>query len=162
MEHWQYDSQGNLIQKATPAAVHSYVDNGGTGQHELQVTLKTDSGLIHVFGYCGSISGGSSSSSSSAGGCDASPAGQLAYEAIKKGTAVTEIRLREYQYTSRTAGGITVYPVCRETSFRNEDGTGAIDTLYSYTWHQGTVEILERVTALPPCQATRTAPASQR
>ena len=39
--------------------------------------------------------------------------------------------------------------ISKETVYRNDDGTGAIDTSYSYSWHTGTLQIEERVTTLP-------------
>ena len=44
---------------------------------------------------------------------------------------------------------LTVYPVSKEIHYRNEDGTGAIETRYSYSWHTDSVQMQERVTTLP-------------
>ena len=52
-----------------------------------------------------------------------------------------------------TGPWLTVYPILRETSYRNEDGAGEIVTSYSYTWHPDTVQVQERVTTLPAVPA---------
>ena len=44
---------------------------------------------------------------------------------------------------------VTIYPVAKETHYRNEDGTGAIETRYSYSWYADTLQMQERVTTLP-------------
>ena len=56
---------------------------------------------------------------------------------------------RDFEYDSRTAGGATVHPVSNQTEYRNDDGTGAIETAFAHTWHSGTVKIQRRTTTLP-------------
>jgi YD repeat-containing protein len=80
-------------------------------------------------------------------------AGYKQYEKIKQGSAGTEIKLAEYRYTQRTAAGITIYPVAKRIVFRNEDGTGAIETGYAYTWHPDTFQMAQRTTTLPAVPA---------
>ncbi len=132
IETRQYDSAGRLIERATPAAVVSYDDTAA----DLDITLRTSDGLIHVTDHYTTTGSGAA-------------AGYVQHEKIKKGSSGTPIKLRSYEYTSQTAGGVTVYPVSKETVYRNDDGTGAIDTTYSYTFHSGTVRILKRTTTLP-------------
>ncbi len=127
-----YDSAGRLIERATPAAVVSYDDTAA----DLDITLRTSDGLIHVTDHYTTTGSGAA-------------AGYVQHEKIKKGSSGTPIKLRSYEYTSQTAGGVTVYPVSKETVYRNDDGTGAIDTTYSYTFHSGTVRVLKRTTTLP-------------
>ena len=44
---------------------------------------------------------------------------------------------------------MTIYPVASQTTYANEDGTGAITTTYAYTWYSGTFQIQEQTTTLP-------------
>src|SRR5690606_21116176 len=76
-------------------------------------------------------------------------AGHVQFEKIKNGSSGTAIKLKELKYTSRSVGSVTIYPVTKETIYRNEDGTGGIDTETSYTWHTGTLQIEQRTTTLP-------------
>lgn len=50
---------------------------------------------------------------------------------------------------------LAAYRVSKETVYRNEDGTGAIETNYAYTWHAGTCRLEERTTTLPAVPASQ-------
>jgi RHS repeat-associated protein len=132
IEHRKYDSAGRLIQRATPAAVTGYDDT----QANLAVTLRSSDGLIRVTDYYTTTGSGAA-------------AGYVQHEKIKKGENGTARKLRTFEYTSQTAGGVAIYPVSKETVYRNDDDTGAIDTTFSYVFHSGTVRIQKRTTTLP-------------
>jgi RHS repeat-associated protein len=138
IEYRKYDTSGRLIQHATPAAVTGYDDT----QANLAVTLRSSDGLIHVTDYYTTTGGGAA-------------AGYVQHEKIKKGSTGTEIKLRSFEYTSQTAGNVTIYLVSKETVYRNDDGTGAINTSFAYTFHTGTVRIETRTTTLPAIPTTQ-------
>jgi len=131
-EYYKYDANGRLEFEASPSAVLSYNDSSA----DLGVTLKTNDGLIRIYTYYTSDSSTAAS-------------GYLHYAALKQGTLGTEIRLREYEYGTRTGGGVTIRPITKEIVYRNENGTGGIATSFTYTWYSGTVQTLERRTILP-------------
>ena len=160
VEYFQYDDNGNLMLHATPAAVESYSYSASS----LSVSLKSNEGLIHVYEYYTQTTTGS-------GGVGVH--GLRQYDKIQQGSSGTPITLRKYEYTERSVPVIwesgssssssssssgsppvfTIYPLLRETVYRNEDGTGAIKTSYSYAWHPNSLQIEQRVTTLPAVPA---------
>ncbi len=128
----QYNSQYLPVLRANPSAFTSYDDS----EVDLDVSLKASSGRIDVVTYYSTTSGV---------GVEDYPE----YEKVKEGATGTEIKLKKYEYTSQTANSITVYPVSKITVYRNDNGTGAIETSFSYSWHSGTLQMEERVTTLP-------------
>ncbi len=156
--YYQYDSSGNLILEATSAAIAS-VTHATTETGNLSVTLQTSSGLIRIYQYY------SETTTSTGGGA---VAGYKQYDKIKQGSNGTPILLRMYEYTQRSvpltlpassssssssSSGSPlmqdIYPLWRETVYREEDGSGAIVTSFDYTWHEGTTQIQQRTTTLP-------------
>jgi hypothetical protein len=131
IEHQKFDSEGRVIQHAHPSAV-----TGTTQFANLNVTLRTADGLIDVIDYY-----------TTTGGVAAK--GYVQHEKIKRGSGGTEIKRRTFEYTSRSSGGVTIYPVSKITVYRNDDGTGTIDTNYAYTWHGTTFQMEQRTTTWP-------------
>lgn len=138
IEYHKYDSAGHEIQHARPSAVTGYND----AQANLNVSLRASDGLIHVTDYYTTTGSGAAK-------------GQVQFEKLKRGSSGAEIKLKAFEYTSRTAGGVTIYPVSKETVYRNDDGTGALHTTFTYTWHTGTVQVEERTTTLPAVAASQ-------
>ena len=143
INYYKYDSDGHMILHAEPSAVVSYND----AQSNLGVTLQSSSGLLHIYQYYAS---------------DTSTAakGYLQFEAVREGyqsgSSTNDSRIREFQYTTRTAGGVTVRPVSKLIEYPYANNTSyAVNTLYSYTWISGTVQMLKRVTALPAVPTTQ-------
>lgn len=121
---------GHRTLKASPSAVVSYDEM----QADLGVVLQAHEGLIELFAYSGPT--------------DPIP-DQLIAERIQAGSAGTPITLREYEYTSHTAQGATIYPVSKQTVYKNDDETGAIETCYDYLWHPSTNRIQQWTVTLP-------------
>lgn len=136
IEHRTYDSDGRLIQQAGPSAVTGYDDSFA----DLNVSLKSNAGLIRLAEYYATTGSGAAQ-------------GHLKAEKIKQGTSGTPVLLRQLEYASHSAGGQSVYPISKETVYRNDDGTGAIETTFSYTFHSGTVQVEEKTTTLPAVSA---------
>jgi len=143
----QYNEDGNLVIEANPSAVLGYVDDAGAGSDELQVTLASDEGLIRVYDYYATTDLGSGA-----------VAGYKQFEKIRRGSAGTEIKLAEYRYTQRTVGGVAIHPLATRIVFRNEDGTGAIETGFGYTWHPDTFQAAQRTTTLPAVPVEQNGP----
>ena len=143
IEHRRYDDAGRLVEIATPAAVEGYVDDAGPGENELAVTLRTDRGLIRTYAYHHGQGG---------------PDGYLRAEGIKRGALGDQIVLKEYEYTAHSGGGRTVYPLARQVVYREEDGSGPIETTVSYTWYPNSVQVQEQVTTLPAVPVEQNGP----
>ena len=139
-EYRKYDADGRLVERAEPSAVLGYDEL----QADLAVSLKTSDGLIHVTDYYTTTGSGAA-------------AGYVRFDKIKRGSSGTEIKLRGYEYTSHTVGGATVHPISKQTEYRNDNGTGAIDTGYSYSFHSG-----HRANAGAGHHAPRGAPSAER
>ncbi len=139
IEYHQFDSDSHEILMAEPSAISSYSDSSA----DLNVTLKTSEGLIHLTEYYPPAS-----SSSSSGGTSG-PAGYKKSESLKKGSGGTPVLQKSWEYTSQTVSGNTIYPKSKETVYRNDDGTGAIETSFSYAFYSGTLRMKQITTTLP-------------
>jgi RHS repeat-associated protein len=128
----EYDSDGRQTLQAMPSAVSGYDDSFA----DLNVSLKASDGLIRLTEYYASTGSGGAK-------------GYVKARKIKQGDSGTPVLLSEIEYTSHSAGGITIYPVSKQTTYTNDDGTGAVVTEYSRTYHSGTVQIDQKTTTLP-------------
>jgi len=138
----KYDDDGRVILEAEPSAVTGYDDshndllnyNETTGEYQY---LRDNDGLIRVREFYTTTGSGAA-------------AGYLKCEKIKKGQNGTEIKLRELQYTSHSAGGDTIYPVSKEIVYPDDSSqTTTIETSYSYTFYSGTTQVEQKTTTLP-------------
>ncbi len=159
LEFRQYDGQGNLTLHATPSALAGYSSSNGT----ITPTYQSEGGqytvgLVHLYTYY------SETTTGSGGGA---VEGFQQYDKVRQGRDGSPILVRTYEYTehaitvdvggssssssSSSAGSlvVTVYPLAKETRYRHEDGSGAVETRYSYSWQEGTVQMQERITTLP-------------
>jgi hypothetical protein len=140
-EFWEYDTDGRVVLNAKSSAISGYNDTkadllnktGGNYQY-----LNNSSGLIYVFDYY---------TTTGSGGV----AGKLQYRKLKEGENGTEIKTKEYTYTTRTAGGKTIYVpwkvVCYPSASDQLIQTEC--TVYTYTWYTGTVAMKQRTTTWP-------------
>jgi RHS repeat-associated protein len=120
----RYDGQGRLVLQAGSSAIASWSE-GSAGV----ATLKASDGLIRTLDYNGN--------------------GYPEAEKVKKGSGGTAIKLREWQYQSRTQGGVTRYRISSEVRYLNEAGTETATTAYGYTWHGGTFAVSQVTITLP-------------
>lgn len=162
LNFYQYDSNGNVTLHATQSALAGYTVSGSTITPDYkssggQYTV----GLVHVYEYYDETTTGT-------GGTGVK--GYKKFDKVKQGRDGAEINVRKYEYTEHAAsvelpGGssssssssssgngavdLTVYLIARETVYPNEDGSAPIETSYTYTWHAGSVRMLQRTTTLP-------------
>ena len=131
----KYDSAGRIILAAQSPAVENF-DESTPGL----VTLKPQEGLVKVYFYYASTDLGAGA-----------VAGYLQSEQVQQGGAGRPIMLRQYQYTSRTAGRRTIYQMAKETCY--PDAGDPLFQLqchvYSYTWQGGTLLIDQKTTTFP-------------
>ncbi|ADB18360.1 YD repeat protein [Pirellula staleyi DSM 6068] len=143
---FEYDTSARVISHANSSAVQSWSLSSTSAP--LSVSLYSSDGLIELHEYPTSTTAtaitGTTSSPSQAGDVK----GYKKSQKIKRGTGGTPITLQEMKYFRRTVVTETVYPA-QDKSFRNDNGTGAVETNYSYTWQSALPAILERVTTLP-------------
>ncbi|OYV85990.1 MAG: hypothetical protein B7Z73_12545 [Planctomycetia bacterium 21-64-5] len=140
-----FDGNAHVVKYCYPSSVASFND----GQNNLGVTLNASSGLIRTYTYYGSSSYGSSSSSSSSSASAGAAPGYLASESVQEGTGGTPVLLNQYQYTSNTAGGMTIYPLLSQTAYRDDLATEPLTTSFSYSFFAGTNAVSQRTTTLP-------------
>lgn len=137
----RFDSEGRFILRAAPAAISGYDDtkndllNYGYSPGKYQY-LRGDAGLISTYEYYTSTGSGAAE-------------GYRSVYKIQEGQDGTPIKTHEWEYTEHSANNTTIYPVSKETVYRNTDGTGAIETQYSYTFHSGTTQVEKKTTTLP-------------
>lgn len=145
----RYDSEGRQIWLAQPSAITGYDENYddllnynlSTGKYQY---VRDNDGKIEVTEYY------TSGSSSSSGGSGSSPAGYVRAEKVQKGQLGTPILLQSWEYTSHTAGDVTVFPVSKEIEYPDDtDPNRKIETTYSYTYYSGTTQIAQKTTTLP-------------
>ncbi|WP_430454574.1 RHS repeat-associated core domain-containing protein [Rhodopirellula europaea] len=136
-----YDSAGRLVQVASPSAIVSYNQSSA----DLGITLRSSEGLIKLRSYY---------SSTGSGGA----AGYLKSTSLKKGSGGTPVLQSELEYTQRTAGDATIYPISKETKYRDEAGTEALETSYAYQWHTDSVQVKQRTVTLPVVSTAQNGP----
>ena len=164
LNYYQYNSDGNVTLHATPSSLSGYSVNGYT----IVPTYKSSAGqynvgLINVYTYY-------TDTTTDTGG--SAVEGYKEYDKIKQGRDGTEIKIRKYEYTERSASvrlpsddsgssssssssgpgemiDVTVYPIAKEIAYPNEDGTSPIETSYAYTWYTDSIQMLQRTTTLP-------------
>ncbi len=159
-----YPGEGKLVEHWTPAAVDSYVDNGGTNNDEIVVTSTGEGeeyghlGLIHVTDYYGE-NPSPAAGASTAGGVE----GYVRYQKVKEGDSGTEIKISETKYFSRSDGTMTIYPVAEQTVYQS-DASGGGDpatTTFSYSWYSDTHQIQERTVESPVVAAAHNGPGGE-
>ena len=143
---------------ATPSALAGYAIDS----YVITPTYKSEGGqytvgLVHLYEYYTQTR----RPARAAARCKGFPQ----YEKLRPGRDGTPITVRTYEYTEHSAIAgrrwaaaripappvpavpaassnsfeVTIYPLAKETRYRNEDGTGAIETSYTYTWHTDTL-----------------------
>ncbi len=140
-EWTQYDSAGRVTQRAEGSAISSYSE-ASPGL----VTLAASAGLIRVFEYYATTDLP-----------NGAVVGMLQYEKIKQGSSGATTTVKEFKYTSQTAGGKTVYPVWKEIFYLSDTGGGSspVEKVYAYTWFTGTVQMEQRTTTWPAVTAAQ-------
>jgi RHS repeat-associated protein len=148
--YYEYDSQGRCILMANPSAVTGFDDSYAdlvNWSGSSAAGLSSDSGLITDYTYYTSSGSGAA-------------AGYQESLAIQQGTSGTPISQEAWTYSSHTAGSVTVYNIATATVYRNDDGTGAEETSYSYTYFSGTDQIESVTTTLPTVTTAQNGPNS--
>ncbi|MEP3896377.1 MAG: RHS repeat-associated core domain-containing protein [Rhodopirellula bahusiensis] len=144
-EQWltasSYDSAGRLVQVASPSAIVSYNQSSA----DLGITLRSSEGLIKLRSYYASTGSGGA-------------AGYLKSTSLKKGSGGTPVLQSELEYTQRTAGDATIYPISKETRYRDDAGTETLETTYAYDWHTGSVQVKQRTVTLPVVSTAQNGP----
>jgi RHS repeat-associated protein len=141
MTYHQYDSARREILTAMPSAVISYDEN----QASLGVSLQASSGLFYLYGFYSITDLGTGS-----------VAGYRSTVSVRQGTGGSAVLLSQVKYTSHTDGsGVTIYPVASSIQYRNTDGTGAITTSFSHSFHGTTNQTSERRTTFPTVLTTQ-------
>jgi len=128
----RFNDDNQSILFAYPSAVAGYDE----GEADLGIDLRTNAGLIELTEYYDTTGGGAAE-------------GYVSARKIQNGTAATPVLLQSLEYSSQTAGDTTIYPFSKSTVYRNDNGTGAIETSYAYTYHSGTTQIQQRTTTWP-------------
>ncbi|WP_202617510.1 DUF6531 domain-containing protein, partial [Roseimaritima sediminicola] len=129
-----YDSEAHRIQSAGPSAVASYDANDA----DLNVQLNASSGLVRIRSYYATTNIPTGAAK-----------GFLESTSLKQGSSGTPILQSHTEYTSRTAGAVTIYPASKQTQYQNDDGSGSLTTQFDYTWHDGTVQPKQQTVTLP-------------
>jgi len=142
-EFWTYDAAGRPLLNAKSSAISGYDDtkadllNKVSGNYQY---LNDSTGLIWVKEYYTSTDVPNGAVN-----------GRLRYLKVKQGETGTETKVKEYKYTSRTAGSITTYPLWKVTEYRSDasGGSDGVTTEYTYTWHGSTTAMNQKTTTWP-------------
>jgi RHS repeat-associated protein len=138
----KYDSAGRLLWWAESSAVTGYDDTkadllnsvGGNYQY-----LSDNGGLIHVYDYY-----------TTTDLPNGAVAGYLQFEKIRQGELGTDIKIKEYQYTSQTVGSTTIYPTSKDIAYPSDtDQTLKLTTAYTYAWYASTFQVQQKTTTWP-------------
>jgi RHS repeat-associated protein len=138
----RYDDAGRTTLKADPAAVSGYDEDlndlmGYDPNDSSFEYLKDSEGLIQITEYYTSTGSGAA-------------AGYVKNYRIKNGQLGSEVKLRQFEYTSHSANGVTVYPVSKEIVYPDASNQSiTIETSYSYGFYSGKTQPQWRTTTLP-------------
>lgn len=134
-EYFNYDSKGRIVQEATSEAVAS-VSEGSAGL----VTLNNSAGLIRLNEYY-----------TSTDLPNGAVTDYLRYEKVKQGSSGSEIKLKEYKYTSRTVGSKSIYLPWKEIIYQNDasGGSDPAETVYDYTYFSSSFVVEQKTTTWP-------------
>lgn len=135
----QYDAGGRILLAAHSSAVASYSESDPG-----LVTLHASAGFIESYGYY-------TTTDISVGAV----AGYLQYRQVQQGSGGTPIPVKQYQYTSRTALGVTIYLLWKEICYPDaSDSTIQLQChIYTYTW-QGSTLLIDQMTTTFPVVST--------
>jgi RHS repeat-associated protein len=145
----RYDNSGRLLWTAFPSAFQlsggKFYDDTNADLLSLaggnSPFLKDGDGLIASYVYGASTTAGPST-----------PGDVIGFwksESVKRGELGTAVKQAEWTYFSRTANGVTVYPVASTTRFRNSNGSGGQTTNHAYTYHTNSTRVLDETITYP-------------
>ncbi|WP_222435500.1 RHS repeat domain-containing protein [Allorhodopirellula solitaria] len=137
----KYNDAGRLIETALPSSVVSYDPD----EADLGITLRSNEGLIKLRSYYSTTGGGAA-------------AGYLKSTSLKQGSGGTPVIQSELEYTERTGGGATIYPIAKQTQFRDDAGADRLATTYAYEWYTDTVQVKQRTATLPVVTTAQNGP----
>jgi len=126
-----FDSKGRVVRSVSAAAIQAVDESSAT-----LFTLRSDEGLIHGFSYADDQGGG------------------IADEWVQKGSGGVPILQRRHTYKAQPVSSPAIWLPDKVIVFLNEEGTVTSETSFGYTFHTGTLQILERITTLPVVPTT--------
>ncbi len=155
---YKYDTQqtqkGRLLWHAYPSAVTGYNENVadlvwdliGDGDYTY---IHNNQGLIEVTDYYTSTSG--TISETVPGDVDGYVANTWLQRGDNLSPPATKVKQNTTQYFKREVSGVKVFPVARQTVYRNTTtGLGSDQlTKHSYTWHAGTFQVAQHTVERP-------------
>jgi YD repeat-containing protein len=134
-EYSRYDDRGRIILEAASPAVTGFDEE----ELDLDVQLAANDGLIRIKQYYTSTNLGAGAVKD-----------YLMAENIRRGEAGTDVKLREYQYTTHTGSSQTITLIAKRIVYPDEtDDEVTIETSFAYEFHSGTTDIKQRTTTLP-------------
>jgi hypothetical protein len=154
-EFYQYDASGRVTMDASPSAVTGYDPSYADLLHQVSgnyAYLSDSTGQITNYDYYTSTT----ATATAAGGI----AGNWKGDSIQQGetgTAIRQLDIAYYQITSTTTG-TPINPRATYTVYRNDDGTGAETTTYSYTFFSGTGQVQSLTLTNPTIGASQNGP----
>lgn len=137
---YEYDS-GYVVLEAESSAIASC--NDPNLDEDLVVTLREDSGLIHLYEYYDHDADPEDP--------DGAAKGYLHVEKVRQGATGTPITLREKLYTQQTVDDSTIYPVWKSIVYQSDasGGSNPAVTEFAYQWYYGSFQVYQRTTTLP-------------
>jgi hypothetical protein len=129
---YEYSKINRLSKHALPSAVASYSDSSAN----LSISLRSSAGLIREYAYF--------TTSGSGAAVD-----KLDTVGVRQGTSGSLVVIEEYEYSIRTVSGKDVAFPSKVTKYRNDNGTGGVDTLTSYSFFSGTFQPEQITTTYP-------------
>ena len=141
IEYRRYNDDYKLTLLASPSAIASYDDDADPTNEldKLIVTYATDGlgnktiGKLAITTYYTS------------GAFE----GHKEYEKVQNGEDSTAIVLAKYEYQQDTIDSTDFFKLNKKTVYKNEDGTGAINTFFDYDYHSGLTAVQQKTTTLP-------------
>ena len=151
----QFDSAGRVTLTAGASTVTGLSESnadlvgfsGGNASY-----LSDSAGLVTAYTY------GSSTTATSSTAGDA--LGYIKSVSIQQGETGTAVPQSAFDYIKRTPGSTDFFFTADATQYRNDNGTGAQTTSYTYTWKSGTAQAESVTTTLPTVTTAQNGPNS--
>jgi len=120
--YFHYNSAGRLDLAAEPSAVES-VDEPGGGSDDLDVSLRSHSGLVRIYSYY-----------TTNNPTEGYVAGYLATRGVREGEDGATLVVTRFTYATHTVGEVSIHPLASEAVYPVAGGAGDT-TRHYYCWY---------------------------
>ncbi len=141
---FRYDTAGRATLMAAPSAVSGYSEASAdlvAYSAGVATYLRDSDGILTTYAYASSTTATTSVSGDATG--------YLKQVALTHGETGAAVPQETLAYIKRTVGTVDFFVTATDTVYRNDNGTGAQTTTYTYTWQGTTAQPASVLVTLP-------------